>query len=818
MNHAKKELIDMDSKEKRLGIITLGLIVIALIISGIIYIYASNNELSYMPKVMQYESELFGDEIFSVNIIADDATWQSIMDNAMLEEYTPVDVEVNGILYKNVGFRPKGNSTLSRIAQDDSTDRFSFKIKFDEYVTGQTCMGLDLLILNNVMNDSTYLKDYVAYDIMDYIGADSLLYNYANMSLNDENIGLYTALEGYSNSFLLRTYGHANGYLYKVNSNSMDVGEEKTNNRADNSDIIDSTSNIVVSNIPDTELVLVNNMASPQQSNRQQGQEMPQGEAPQMGQEMPQGGIPIMEEIETTTETTTEAIINPKIEMQQGTQANDRQQGQEMQGEMPMMGQEGAQIQGEMPMMGQEGVQMQGEMPQMGQQEGGQMQGEMPQMGQEGAQMQGEMPQMGQQEGGQMQGEMPMMGQEGAQMQGEMSNNRQQGGMMGGMPGGMSMTSGTGGGGDFIYSDDNIDSYADILENSINNTAAYNDKMRVIEAIKALNDGDNYDIEDYWDVDSILRFFAGHTTVVNMDSFSAGRFTNLYVYEFNGKMNLIPWDYNESFAGAFATGVDLVNFPIDTPLINIDMSDFPLLDILLSNPEYQARYHYYLLDICDYIDNTLIAKIEDLQAKINPLIESDPTAFVTYSSYLNASEVFKSALLLRSESVRGQVEGTIPSTTQAQAQNSELLVQHNINASTLGSNSTGGGGGMGGGANGARMQAMGGNMGGDMQIPDLSQLGIDVEGLGLDKIESMEDLANLPQDTINQLQSAVAGQMQGGGMPNMGGDMMAGGMPGGDMRGNSMASNSLNTQNIIIFAGSLLAMLITGILIKKNKI
>ncbi|MFI3231617.1 MAG: CotH kinase family protein, partial [bacterium] len=380
MNYAKKELIDINSKEKKLGIITLGLVIIALIVSGIIYIYASNNEISYMPKVMQYESELFGDEIFSVNIIADDSTWQSIMDNAMLEEYTPVDVEVNGILYKNVGFRPKGNSTLMRIAQDSTTDRFSFKIKFDEYVTGQTCMGLDLLILNNVMNDNTYLKDYVAYDIMDYIEADSLLYNYANMSLNDENIGLYTALEGYSNSFLLRTYGHANGYLYKVNSNSMDVGEEKTNNRADNSDIIDSASSIVVSNIPDSEVVLLNNMVSPQQSNRQQG-EMPQGEIPQMGQEM-QGGMPMVEEIETTTETTTEAIINPKIEMQQGAQGNDRQQnqGEQMQGEMPMMGQqEGVQMQGDMPMIGQqEGIQMQGDMPMMGQQEGVQMQGDMP--------------------------------------------------------------------------------------------------------------------------------------------------------------------------------------------------------------------------------------------------------------------------------------------------------------------------------------------------------------------------------------------------------------------------------------------------------
>lgn len=49
----------------------------------------------------------------------------------------------------NVGIRPKGNSSLSMVASDDKTDRFSLKIDFGEYVDGQTYHGIRKLALNN---------------------------------------------------------------------------------------------------------------------------------------------------------------------------------------------------------------------------------------------------------------------------------------------------------------------------------------------------------------------------------------------------------------------------------------------------------------------------------------------------------------------------------------------------------------------------------------------------------------------------------------------------------------------------------------------
>ncbi|MBR2530901.1 MAG: CotH kinase family protein, partial [Lachnospiraceae bacterium] len=128
----------------------------------------------------EYESVLFNtDSIMTVDIIMDEDEWQDFLDNAANEEYYRCDVIVNGETFRNVGIRAKGNTSLSNIAKDDTTDRYSIKIEFDKYVTGQTCYGLDKLILNNSYADSTYMKEALIYDMFAYLSADASLYNYS---------------------------------------------------------------------------------------------------------------------------------------------------------------------------------------------------------------------------------------------------------------------------------------------------------------------------------------------------------------------------------------------------------------------------------------------------------------------------------------------------------------------------------------------------------------------------------------------------------------------------------------------------------------
>ena len=135
-----------------------------------------------------------------------------------------VDVVVNDTMFKSVGIRPKGNSSLTQVVNSDS-DRYSFRIKFDEYIKNQTCFGLDTLVVNNMIGDKTYMKEYVSYDLMREIGVDAPEFGFADIMVNGEDWGLYFAIELYGTSYKDRVYNDVSGALYNVKNTQMEAGQ-----------------------------------------------------------------------------------------------------------------------------------------------------------------------------------------------------------------------------------------------------------------------------------------------------------------------------------------------------------------------------------------------------------------------------------------------------------------------------------------------------------------------------------------------------------------------------------------------------------------
>ena len=189
---------------------------------------------------MAYETALFDtSSVLEVNIRMDKADWNDMPANAAAEEYYQCDVEIGGTTFYRVAIRPKGNTSLTSIASDPTTDRYSFKLEFDHYVDGQTCFGLDKLILNNNYADATNMKEALIYDMYQYLGADASLYNYAKLSVNGEYWGVYLALEAVEDSFLLRNYGVQDGELYKPDSMNIGGGKDFGDFNADDIDFGD---------------------------------------------------------------------------------------------------------------------------------------------------------------------------------------------------------------------------------------------------------------------------------------------------------------------------------------------------------------------------------------------------------------------------------------------------------------------------------------------------------------------------------------------------------------------------------------------------
>ena len=271
---------------------------------------------------------------------------------------------------------------------------------------------------------------------------------------------------------------------------------------------------------------------------------------------------------------------------------------------------------------------------------------------------QGEMPQMP--EGMELpQGEMP-------QMPGNNGDAANKGGM--GMMGGM--------GSDDVklqYIDDAPSSYSNIFDNAKTDISDA-DAQRLIASLKALSEGEN--VESVVDIEEVIRYFVVHNFVVNGDSYTGSMIHNYYLYEEDGRFSMIPWDYNLAF-GTFQSNNanSAVNDPLDSP-VSGGMEDRPMIRWIFENEEYTEAYHTYFAEfIAEFFDTGKLTELIDSTAElIAPYVEKDPTKFCTYEEFETGVATIREFCLLRAESVSGQLDGTIPSTSEGQSANSSALI------------------------------------------------------------------------------------------------------------------------------------------------
>lgn len=206
------------STHKHIDRICCAALLLALLLTAL-FVNGESLGLQKASTAMAYETALFDtSKVHTINIIMDD--WDEFTANCKSEEYYACTVVIDGETFKNVAIRGKGNTSLSQV----TNDRYSYKIEFDHYTDALTYHGLDKLCLNNIIQDNTYMKDYLCYQMMQQVGVAAPLCSYAYLTVNGEDWGLYLAVEAVEESFLQRNYGSDYGELYKPDSTEMGGG------------------------------------------------------------------------------------------------------------------------------------------------------------------------------------------------------------------------------------------------------------------------------------------------------------------------------------------------------------------------------------------------------------------------------------------------------------------------------------------------------------------------------------------------------------------------------------------------------------------
>ena len=243
----------------------------------------------------------------------------------------------------------------------------------------------------------------------------------------------------------------------------------------------------------------------------------------------------------------------------------------------------------------------------------------------------------------------------------------------GGFPGG----GGGGGWGDDVklkYIDDDPASYPSLF-GSAKTDVSRRDQYRLIRSLK--NISELTELESSLNIQEMLRYLVVQTFVGNGDSYTGSSVHNYYLYEEEGRLSMLPWDYNEAFGDFGSSGMaSVVNAPIDTPLLGADFSERPMVAWVFSDEGYVERYHAlyreFLAQMWD--SGWITGTLEATRDLIAPYVQRDPRSFTTYDAFLSSVDEHILFFRLRAESVQGQLDGVIPSTTEGQRADPSALV------------------------------------------------------------------------------------------------------------------------------------------------
>ena len=243
------------------------------------------------------------------------------------------------------------------------------------------------------------------------------------------------------------------------------------------------------------------------------------------------------------------------------------------------------------------------------------------------------------------------------------------------------------------YIDDDPDSYANIFDNA-KTKVKKKDQARLIAALKKLSEGDTSAV----DTDAVAMYMAVHNFLCNGDSYTGSMVHNYYLYEKDGVMSMIPWDYNLAFGG-FTGGSDATG-TVNTVVSGGDDSDRPMAGWITASDESLALYHEKYQQFIDtvFTSGWFESEFDRVSAMIAPYVEKETRAFYSYEEFQTAADTLKTFCIKRAQSVQGQLDGSISATGAAQQGSDALIDASELSITAMGGMNNGKGGDRGGNA------------------------------------------------------------------------------------------------------------------------
>ena len=169
------------------------------------------------PAGAQTADDLFNPTVLHrVDLLMHSQDWEKLKQNFQENTYYPADLQWNGQTVRNSGVRSRGLGSRSGTKP-------GLRVDFDRYSTSQTFLGLKSMVLDNLTQDQSGVKESVTMRLFARLGVPAPRESFARLYVNNQLIGLYAVVEAIDKDLLARVFGSIDGnvqndgYLFEYN-------------------------------------------------------------------------------------------------------------------------------------------------------------------------------------------------------------------------------------------------------------------------------------------------------------------------------------------------------------------------------------------------------------------------------------------------------------------------------------------------------------------------------------------------------------------------------------------------------------------------
>ena len=160
------------------------------------------------PAATQTQAELFDDtRLHTVEIVMHSRDWSDLQANFRSNDQYPCDVIWNGVRMRNVAVRSRGNGSRYQAKP-------GLELSFDHYATQQRFLGLQSLVLDNLVTDPSMIREATAMALMRRLGVAAPREAPARLFVNGAYAGVYMMVEPVDTTFAQKAFG-AQGLLFE---------------------------------------------------------------------------------------------------------------------------------------------------------------------------------------------------------------------------------------------------------------------------------------------------------------------------------------------------------------------------------------------------------------------------------------------------------------------------------------------------------------------------------------------------------------------------------------------------------------------------